>query len=84
MVKKPLQIPMSYGKKLRYHHVIVETAGLLWCFQISIEPHDAGTFTAQLQVYSFPVVCEVPPAAHSLGPVLALEVVAEEPRVEVC
>lgn len=52
--------------------------------QISIEPNEAGTFTAQLQVYSFPVVCEVQPVAHSLGPVLALEVVAEEPKVEVC
>lgn len=52
--------------------------------QISIEPHEAGTFTAQLQVYSFPVVCEVQPVTHSLGPVLALEVVAEEPNVEVC
>ncbi|KAJ7319161.1 hypothetical protein OS493_036674 [Desmophyllum pertusum] len=51
--------------------------------KISIEPHEAGTFTAQLQVYSFPVVCEVQPVTHSLGPVLALEVVAEEPNVEV-
>ncbi|XP_078367466.1 uncharacterized protein LOC144651409 isoform X2 [Oculina patagonica] len=51
--------------------------------KISIEPNEAGTFTAQLQVYSFPVVGEVQPVTHSLGPVLALEVVAEEPNVEV-
>ncbi|XP_068724654.1 centrosomal protein of 192 kDa-like isoform X2 [Montipora capricornis] len=51
--------------------------------RISIEPHEAGTFTSQLQVYSFPVVSEVQPITHSLGPVLSLEVVAEEPRIEV-
>lgn len=51
--------------------------------KISIEPPEAGTFTTQLQVYSFPVVCEAQPVAHSLGPVLALEIVAEESRVEV-
>ena len=62
----------------------VDIAGLLYCFQISIEPPEAGTFTTQLQVYSFPVVCEAQPVAHSLGPVLALEIVAEESRVEVC
>ena len=55
----------------------------LRCSQISIEPAEAGTYTAQLQIYSFPVVCDVQPVTHSLGPVLALEVVAEEPRVEV-
>jgi len=57
---------------------------VLLCLQISIEPNEAGTFTAQLQVYSVPVVCEVQPMMHSLGPVLALNVVAEEPKVEVC
>lgn len=51
--------------------------------QISIEPNEAGTFTVQLQVYSIPVVSEVQPMMHSLGPVLALDVVAEEPKVEV-
>ena len=55
----------------------------LCSLQISIEPHEAGTFTSQLQVYSFPVVSEVQPITHSLGPVLSLEVVAEEPRIEV-
>lgn len=55
----------------------------LRCSQISIEPAEAGTYTAQLQIYSFPVVCDMQPVTHSLGPVLALEVVAEEPRVEV-
>lgn len=63
--------------------VINFIAGML-SLQISIEPNEAGTFTAQLQVYSFPVVGEVQPVTHSLGPVLALEVVAEEPKVEVC
>ncbi|XP_074619097.1 uncharacterized protein LOC141877946 isoform X2 [Acropora palmata] len=51
--------------------------------KVSIEPREAGTFTTQLQVYSFPVVCEMQPVAHSLGPVLSLEVVAEEHRIEV-
>ena len=51
--------------------------------QLSIEPKEAGTLTTQLQVYSFPVVCEVQQVTHSVGPVLALEVVAEEPQVEV-
>ena len=37
----------------------------------------------RLEVYSFPVVCDAQPVTHSLGPVLALEIVAEEPRVEV-
>ncbi|XP_022796822.1 uncharacterized protein LOC111335223 isoform X4 [Stylophora pistillata] len=51
--------------------------------KLSIEPKEAGTLTTQLQVYSLPVVSEVPQVTHSVGPVLALEVVAEEPQVEV-
>jgi len=30
------------------------------------------------------VVCEVQLVTHSLGPVLTLDIVAEEPKVEVC
>ena len=68
-------------------HTLISVVLSIGYFQIKFEPRNAGVYSAQIQVFPSPVVPEAQTGTKLTEPsvpcLVSMEIVAEEPKVEV-
>ena len=68
-------------------HTLISVVLSIGYLQIKFEPRNAGVYSAQIQVFPSPVVPEVQTGTKLTEPsvpcLVSMEIVAEEPKVEV-